>query len=344
VLIAVVAVWLWSTDQQRRGLLVQFGLAESMEQAELTELALIGPGFRLVLIPALPPPDRDVVTAPDATAPRPRAPTTETLRPAPHSLDPAPAVGDRIAHGDDPCAVGAARNPSRSGAARPVHRFVDENGRVTFSDRAPVGATSQRLNPRGDLGVSRFSADYEMVGFQPPTGFQHQLEIDLDGVFHFLADDLGLRDVQPVHLRLRIIDGRGRFAGLASDTRLQNVNGFYRHRENLAAVRWMGEERTRAVARHEIAHLALGNWLGRTPLWLNEGLAEVVETMRFQQSFALADAPARRLEQLRRQERAGRLPRLMTPADLTPVREHIASRIIGQQTAFASSTACWSAC
>ncbi|WP_201068280.1 MULTISPECIES: hypothetical protein [Thiorhodovibrio] len=34
------------------------------------------------------------------------------------------------------------------------------------------------------------------------------LEIDLDGVFHFLADDLGLRGVQSVHLRLQIIKGQ----------------------------------------------------------------------------------------------------------------------------------------
>jgi hypothetical protein len=105
----------------------------------------------------------------------------------------------------------------------------------------------------------------------------------------------------------------GQTIGLASG--LDTNSGFYTDKDNLAVVRWRGDVRTRAVARHEIAHLALGNWLGRTPLWLNEGLAEVVERKRFQHSFASADAPARRPEQLRRRQAAGRLPGLRTFLD-----------------------------
>jgi hypothetical protein len=181
---------------------------------------------------------------------------------------------------------------------------------MVFADRAPTDMDAQILDVQGDAGVGRFSAEYDFDGLTPPMGFQQQLEIDLDGVFHFLADDLGLRGVQPVHLRLRIVDGRARFARLAAGTGLDTNSGFYTHKDNLAVVRWRGDARTRAVARHEIAHLALGNWLGRTPLWLNEGLAEVVERMRFQQSFAVADAPARRLDELRRRQAGGQLPGL----------------------------------
>ncbi|WP_295882452.1 DUF1570 domain-containing protein [uncultured Thiohalocapsa sp.] len=314
VLLVVIVAWQLSTDDQRRRLLVAFGVADSLEQAALTGLTLVGPGFQIELLEPLPPVQRYVAIRQRGDGSPSSAPTSAPKLATSPATSPSPRAGTRgsIGHGGDPCAVGTARNPTRAGAPTKVHRYVDADGRVVFSDRAPAAAETQKLALAGDTGVGRFSAEYDFDGLTPPLGFQHQLEIDLDGVFHFLADDLGLRGVQPVHLRLRIVHGQPRFARLASATGLDTTSGFYTHKDNLAVVRWMGDARTRAVARHEIAHLALGNWLGRTPLWLNEGLAEVVERMRFQQSFAIADAPARRIARLRRLERADRLPALQT--------------------------------
>jgi hypothetical protein len=311
VLAVCALVWALSTDEQRRRLLVQFGIARSVAEAERAGFSLIVAGREIELLAPLPRPP-----SPAPEQPGPGWSPQARDRPAPGTgvalPRPAPSAGHGIGHGSDPCAVGVARNPSRLRAATPVHRYVDADGRVVFSDRAPSGIDVEQVQFGGDAGVGRFSAEYDYEGLTPPLGFQGQLEIDLDGVFHFLADDLGLRDVEPVHLRLRIIDGSARFARLAQGTGLSTNSGFYRHRDNLAVVRWMGDETTRAVARHEIAHLALGNWLGRTPLWLNEGLAEVAERMRFQQNFAIADAPAPQIAALRRLDGAGRLPALRT--------------------------------
>jgi hypothetical protein len=306
VLLACILVWFLSTDDQRRRLLVAFGLADSLAQAELTALSLVGPGFEIELLAPLPmAPTRYVFAAPQALPPA-QAPAALPRRAA--------AGGRTLAHGDHPCAAGIAENPSRARPAPAVHRWVDASGRVVFSDHAPAGIASEQVEAWSSAGVGRFSADYAYEGFLPPARFQQQLETDIDGVFHFLADDLELRDVQPVHLKLRIIDGGRAFARAAAGAHLtaSTVSGFYTFRDNQAVVRWMGDAPTRAVARHEIMHLALGNWLGRVPLWLNEGLAEVAERMRFQQSFATAAAPARELARLRGMEAAGRLPDLAT--------------------------------
>jgi hypothetical protein len=289
---------------------VAVGVTGSVEEAERAGFSLVIAGRELALL--APVPRQETEPGPRHRAAAGIEPRTDTLAPA---TEPAGGrsslqAGRGIGHGGDPCAVGIARNPSRARAAPKVHRYVDADGRMVFADRAPSEVDTEILDVRGEAGVGRFSAEYAFDGLKPPMGFQQQLEIDLDGVFHFLADDLGLRRVQPVHLRLRIVDGRTRFDRLAAGTGLATNSGFYTHKDNLAVVRWRGNARTRAVARHEIAHLALGNWLGRTPLWLNEGLAEVVERMQFQQSFAVADAPARRLERLRRWQSAGGLPEL----------------------------------
>ncbi len=294
-------VWHLSSDDQRRRLLVAFGIADSLELAELTGLSLVGPGFEWELLAPVPlAPIRFI---------RPESSPMPTRQPD----RPMDAVHGRgLAHGDNPCRAGAAANPSRSPPSRALHRWVDASGRVVFSDHAPPGANAQVIANPVQIGVGRFSADYDYAGLVPPSGFQQQLEIDLDGVFHFLADDLGLRDVEPVHVALRIVNGQQHFVQAAAGTGLDlsSTSGFYRFSDNQAVVRWLGDAGTRAVARHEIAHLALGNWLGQVPLWLNEGLAEVVERMQFQQSFATAAAPARDLDGLRRLQRAGGLPAL----------------------------------
>ncbi len=72
----------------------------------------------------------------------------------------------------------------------------------------------------------------------------------------------------------------------------------------------MGPAVTMVVTRHEITHLALCNWLGDTPLWLNEGLAEFSERLQFQQSYATAPAPVRNLDNVARLRRSGSLPAL----------------------------------
>ncbi|EIC20666.1 DUF1570 domain-containing protein [Thiorhodovibrio frisius] len=318
VLSVVAIAWALSTDDQRRRLLVRFGLFDSLAQAELAGLRIIGPVGEWELLPKLPPISR-YIAPPQPDPGRSRLPEqqlthrgSEGGRPGASTPSGADAASHGVGHGADPCAVGVARNPSRARRPTEIHRYVDSKGRMVFSDHAPSADAGEVLAVQADASVGRFSADYDFDGLTPPLGFQHQLEIDLDGVFHFLADDLGLRGVQPVHLRLKIIKDQRRFAQAAAGAGLSTNSGFYTHRNNLAVVRWMGDEPTRAVARHEIAHLALGNWLGRTPLWLNEGLAEIVEKMRFQQNFATALAPPQRLDHLRRLARAGQLPALRT--------------------------------
>jgi len=306
VVVFCIVAWTLSSDNQRRRLMVGFGISESIEQAEQTGLVLVGPGLEIELLPPLPQPEPPARSTP--------LPSRQITARRPNSSTAAETTSDAIAHGDNPCSLGLAANPSRARPSAQVYQWTDDSGGIVFSDRAPASAAAIPVATEGDVGVGRFSADFDYQGLVPPSAFQQQLEIDIDGVFHFLADDLGLRDVHPVHVRLSIIDGRDRFARAAAGTGLaaQTLSGFYRFSDNQAVVRWQGEARTRGVARHEIAHLALGNWLGNVPLWLNEGLAELVERMQFQQSFATTQPTPRQGAQLQRMFRNGHLPALRT--------------------------------
>lgn len=120
--------------------------------------------------------------------------------------------------------------------------------------------------------------------------------------------------VQPLQVRLTVIDGERRFIDYLDPTTHQftTTSGSCSCDGNEAQAHWMGPAVTMAVARHEITHLALGNWRADPPRWLNEGVAESIERLQFQGSDATALASVRDLDDIVRLHRSGRLPALRT--------------------------------
>ena len=53
--------------------------------------------------------------------------------------------------------------------------------------------------------------------------------------------------------------------------------------------RYSSIEQTMAIARHEMTHAMLAGMLGRVPVWMNEGLAEYMESFRWQINAAVAE-------------------------------------------------------
>jgi hypothetical protein len=224
-----------------------------------------------------------------------------------------PDARQRVSHDEigSPCARTRTPNPTRK-AQREVYRYTDEAGRAVFSDRKPTVPDARVVGHTAEGGVGMFSTDYRFSGARRDSVFDSAVSANIDGVFRFLAKGLDLEGVEPLHVRLTVIDGERRFIAYRDrrTSTLTTTSGFYAFDGNEAVVRWMGPETTMRVVRHEIAHLALGNWLGNTPLWLNEGLAEVVERMRFELSSATAPVPGKDIGEVATLRRSGRLPPL----------------------------------
>jgi hypothetical protein len=276
-------MWLASSEEQRRSYLDVLGLGQwarsltgLQDPFEIVPTAVRSPSQTSILIP-------------------------ETRR--------------RVSHDEvgSPCAPIRTPNPTRK-AQRDVYRFTDDAGRAVFSDRKPTVHDARVVGHTAEGGVGMFSTDYRFFGARRDSGFDSAVSANIDGVFRFLAKGLDLEGVEPLHVRLTVIDGERRFVAYRDrrTSTLTTTSGFYAFDGNEAVVRWMGPETTMRVVRHEIAHLALGNWLGNTPLWLNEGLAEVVERMRFELSSATVPVPGKDIGDVARLRRSGRLPPLRT--------------------------------
>jgi hypothetical protein len=276
-------MWLVSSDEPRKGYLDALGLGQWAR-------ALIGLQDPLEIVPI-------AGRAPPQTS----FPILETRQ--------------RVSHDEigSPCARTRTPNPTRK-AQREVYRYTDEAGRAVFSDRKTTVHDARVVGHTAEGGVGMFSTDYRFFGARSDSGFDSAVSSNIDGVFRFLAKGLDLEGVEPLHVRLTVIDGERRFIAYRDrrTSTLTTTSGFYAFDGNEAVVRWMGPETTMRVVRHEIAHLALGNWLGNPPLWLNEGLAEVVERMRFEFSAATAPVSGKDIGEVARLRRSGRLPPLRT--------------------------------
>ncbi len=209
----------------------------------------------------------------------------------------------------NPCIGEGAANPTHASNSR-IDSWVDSQGRTNFSDVPPDDRQATVIGATADGGVSMFSADFNYLGKQPPADFRAALERNVDGVFRMFSTELGLRAAEPLHVNITVIDGESRFARCRNQKApgAATNSGYYSFAENEAVVRWAGSERTLAVARHEVSHLALGNWLGGIPLWFNEGMTEVMEQLEFRQSYARAEAPLLRVQYVRALHRSGKLP------------------------------------
>ena len=108
------------------------------------------------------------------------------------------------------CRIGGAANPTHKTQPE-VYRWTDANGRPVFSDQPLRGTGAQVVGLTAAGGVGMFSSDYRFVGGVGDSAFASALPANIDGVFRFLAKGLALHGVQPLHVRLTVIDGERRF-------------------------------------------------------------------------------------------------------------------------------------
>ena len=278
-------VWFVSTKEQQHQYLSWLGIADSTARDHSTVGNTSIPKYTLGF------------RSPGPTGSERSGTRSSNFSPIDHGSVGSPCISDGVAH------------PTRSSKDQ-IYRWVDGEGRTHFSDKPPDEQQSKVVGYTADGGVGMFSADYKYLGKKPPVDFQRSLERNIDGVFRMFDRALHLKDVAPLHVNITIIDGKQRFVRYRNKrtSSLATTSGYYSFSDNEAVVRWIDHARTLAVARHEISHLALGNWVGLTPPWFNEGLAEFMERLEFQQNYARAEAFNERIEALRALDRAGKLP------------------------------------
>ena len=158
-----------------------------------------------------------------------------------------------------------------------IYRWEDDNGRPVFGDQPPPGIRARRLGEYdADEQFSRVR--FKDRGRRYGPRLKSVYPGDARTVARVLRSALALPirqvdvtvTIEPPDARLTLRDGQGR-----------HLTGLYRSGARDIFVKEQGTfAATRATARHETSHAMLAAMYGPTPTWLNEGLAEVMSTLK----------------------------------------------------------------
>ena len=283
-LLLMLIAWLISTPAQRAGYLRTLGLLPPPEQARPVrqETRTVRPPIETYRLPAVP---------------RTSALVTP-IRPRPHGIGSA-------------CRPETAANPSRAEEST-IYRWTDAAGQVHFSDRPTSDAAVEAVGTSHRRGTENYSLSYRFMGLDGSANLQNAIEAEMRTVFRFLEDQLSVGDLPAMHANLVIIGSKSDFVSYREHhaPALTTHSGYYDFGSNEAVVYWKSDSSGLPVARHEMAHLAMGNAFGELPDWFSEGLAEVVERLSASGSAITAGIDEVSLRRLRERDAAGGLPDL----------------------------------
>lgn len=159
-------------------------------------------------------------------------------------------------------------------AATRVHRWVDGQGIVHYSDRAPV----QPVQDHRELavgGAPPVTVEARGEDVNLPPRLQERAVADAVAIQNDLAGLLGLTHTVPIRLRIVFALDAAVYSGLLEGAAaMEGSAGAYNPRLGTIHVRIQDEEEdTFRVLRHEITHALVHEWVGNLPVVLNEGLA-----------------------------------------------------------------------
>ena len=179
---------------------------------------------------------------------------------------------------------GSAFDKIEKSRQRQVYQWRDAKGKLHFGDKKPkqasgVAVTAKYLN----TGKQYFNLSlHEDQGGLPPF-FKDQLLGKITKAYDVLASFLPVADLRQVHVNLWIFNSPKayqQFVLLKAPSLADSPSlGFHRYQGNIAAAWRVSDEQLLATSVHEAVHVMNVGIFGFTPRWLNEGLAEYLETI-----------------------------------------------------------------
>ncbi|MCH9696650.1 MAG: DUF1570 domain-containing protein [Gammaproteobacteria bacterium] len=164
--------------------------------------------------------------------------------------------------------------------AKKIYRWKDNTGKVHFGDSAFHSAEAESVQLKHRKELDYFSL--KITGDEQPTRFSDQLSTRINKVFLLLSDMIPRDNLQKVTVDLKLFNNAkdyqeysrlfNRFLGKTTD-------GYYMMSLNQAVVFKRNERQAGLVALHESTHVINAGIFGFLPRWMNEGIAEYIETM-----------------------------------------------------------------
>ncbi len=213
-----------------------------------------------------------------------------------------------------------------------IYRWVDEHGRVHFSEKAPMQQGSQEITgklgeignffkfndvldvdwytPPGDYKPADVQVKIELVNYQLDPGEYRKIRNGVGGIYQAYSRwfDWPQAPNRPVVIKIfGKFDEFERYQEKENNGHSTTRSHYSPYRKEIVMLGTEFKGATMAVLFHESSHAVLAMTLPTTPNWINEGLAECFESIEVKdKNIQLRLSPAR-IEKIKHKLREGSL-------------------------------------
>ncbi|MCU7836152.1 MAG: DUF1570 domain-containing protein [gamma proteobacterium symbiont of Taylorina sp.] len=198
-----------------------------------------------------------------------------------------------------------------------VYQWKDSKGQTHMGDHFPKTNNYHDLTIKNINTDSFFKLKLDSRYSKLPPFASDRMKRDVDQIYKILTHDIGVSKFNQITLNLKLFDDKNRFNTYKAKVApgMGTAGGFYISRINEASVyTGRNDDRMYEVTKHEATHAIVNGAFGRTPTWLNEGLAEYFEALSFKNGMTRTIKPDNK--HLKLLSRAG-VPRLKDHFNLT---------------------------
>jgi hypothetical protein len=168
-----------------------------------------------------------------------------------------------------------------------LYQWEDSAGRRHFSDQPPL-ADYHNLHIKSLDATTLFKLEMDTQFAKLPPFVSDRIQGDINQIYRIFTKEIGVAALHPIQLNLKFFDDKSQFNHYKESVapHLGSAGGFYTSINNEAVVYTAkNDQRMYSVTRHEAVHAMVNGAFGRTPVWINEGLAEYFERLKLENGY-----------------------------------------------------------
>lgn len=184
-----------------------------------------------------------------------------------------------------------------------IYKWVDENGRTHFGEK-PSSAHKEKakdLSKQYEALQQAVKLSMEYPNWAGDSLIESELKKQGKMVHKVLSHYVPKSHLRQINLKIILFKD---VAGFEAHRNAQKGNAqwgaYYSSASNsIYLPRYENIKQTMAIARHEMTHAMLAGMLGPVPVWINEGLAEYMESFSWRLNIAVAEPRVSEYRRLR---------------------------------------------
>lgn len=184
-----------------------------------------------------------------------------------------------------------------------IYKWVDENGQTHFGEKSSSAhkQKAEDLSKQYEALQQAVKLSMEYPNWAGDSFIESEIKKQGKMVHKVLSHYVPKSHLRQINLKIILFKDVAEFEAHRDEQKGNAQWGaYYSSASNsIYLPRYANIKQTMAIARHEMTHAMLAGMLGPVPVWINEGLAEYMESFSWRLNIAVAEPRVSEYERLR---------------------------------------------